>query len=67
MRDAGEATMREQEDRIRALQNEVTLHILDRIRRDQDTGIAPSAFLAAGAGVSAALFIAAIAMVKLVG
>jgi hypothetical protein len=67
MTDTDEATIREQEARIRVLQNDAMLKILDSIKRDQDIRFAPYTLLATGVGASAALFGAAIALVKWIG
>jgi hypothetical protein len=67
MSDTTEATLREQEARIRVMQNHAMLKLLDSIKRDQDIRFAPYTLIATGVGTAAALFGAAIALLKWVG
>jgi hypothetical protein len=67
MVDFNEAYVLEQEARIRQLQADVMLKTLDTLKRAQDIRYAPFTLLITGVGAGAALFGAAIAIVKWIG
>ena len=67
MSEAADHDMREQEARIRQLQADAILKALDALKRAQDIRYAPVALVATGVGAAAALFGAAIAVLKWVG
>ncbi len=59
--------IREQEARIRQLQTDATLKAFDTIKRAQEIRYAPVALVATSVGATAALFGAAVALLKWVG
>ncbi len=67
MSDATHQVLREQEARIRQLQNDATLRMLDSLKRAQHIQCAPYTLVLTGVGAAAALFGAALAVLKLVG
>jgi len=62
-----EQDLREQDARIRQLQAEATLMAFDTIKRAQDVRYAPITLVATSVGATAALFGAAIALLKWLG
>jgi hypothetical protein len=67
MSGSADQDLREQEARIRQLQMDAMLKAFDTIKRAQDIRYAPVALVATGAGAAAALFGAAIALLKWLG
>lgn len=67
MTDTADTILREQEARIHQLQADVMLKLLDSVKRAQDIRFAPFTLLATGLGAGAALFGAAIALLKWLG
>ncbi len=67
MSDVTDASLREQEARIRQLQADAMLKALDSVKRAQDIRFGPLTVLATSIGATAALFGAAIALLKWVG
>jgi hypothetical protein len=67
MSDTTELTLREQEARIQLLQNDAILKALESVKRAQDIRYAPYTLIATGVGATAALFGAALAMIKWIG
>ena len=67
MSDATDYDLREQEARIRQLQNDALLKALDSVKRAQDIRYAPATLVVTGIGAGAALFGAAIALLKWLG
>ena len=67
MSDTTDQALREQEARIRQLQNDATLKMLDSLKRAQDIQYAPYTLVLTGVGAAAALFGAALAVLKLLG
>jgi hypothetical protein len=59
--------VREQEARIRQLQTDAVLKGYESLKRAQDIKLAPMTLLATGVGATAALFGAAIALLKWIG
>jgi hypothetical protein len=60
-------SIEERRARIEQLQADVTLKLLDSIKRAQDIRYAPLTMLITGAGAAAALMAAGVALVKWVG
>jgi hypothetical protein len=67
MNETPEPDLREQEARIRQLQYDAILKAFDTIKRAQDIRYAPITLVMTGLGAGAALFGAAIALLKWVG
>ena len=67
MSDHTESAVREQEARIRQLEMDALLKAIDTLKRSQDIRFAPLTLLIAGLGAGAALFGAAIALLKWLG
>jgi hypothetical protein len=67
MSDTTELTLREQEARIQLLQNDAILKALESVKRAQDIRYPPYTLIATGVGATAALFGAALAMIKWIG
>ena len=67
MSDAAECDLREQDARIRRLQADVILNAFDTIKRAQDVRYAPITLVATSVGATAALFGAAVALLKWLG
>ncbi len=67
MSDAAECDLREQDARIRQLQADVILNAFDTIKRAQDVRYAPITLVATSVGATAALFGAAVALLKWLG
>ena len=67
MSDATDFDIREQEARIRQLQADAILKAFDTIKRAQDIRYAPVTLVATSVGATAALFGAAIALLKWLG
>ena len=67
MSDTAGYDIREQEARIRQLQSDATLKAFDTIKRAQDIRCAPITPVVTSVGATAALFGAAIALLKWLG
>ncbi|WP_428484904.1 hypothetical protein [Rhodopila sp.] len=59
-----ERAIREQEARIRLLENDAMLKALESVRRTQETRYDPHTLIATGVGIAAALFGVAVALLK---
>lgn len=67
MSDTADHDIREQEARIRQLQADATLKAFDTIKRAQDIRYAPITLVVTSVGATAALFGAAVALLKWLG
>ena len=67
MSGSADRDLREQEARIRQLQVEAMLMAFDTIKRAQDIRFAPITLVATSVGATAALFGAAVALLKWLG
>jgi hypothetical protein len=67
MSDSMDLDLREQEARIRQIENDAILKAWEAVKRAQDFRFAPVTLLATGLGAGAALFGAAIALLKWIG
>ncbi len=65
MSEATDASLREHEERIRQLQADVMLKLLDSLKRSLDIKLAPITLLATTAGATAALIGAVAVLAKL--